>query len=327
MPQDNSTDERFTSDIRLFHFALVALGLFFLLLSKGIEGSEQIVFIWSRNAWADVVRELGFALLIAAAISLTVEVAAKREYRRDVRRYTEEIKRDVFGAVFGTRQPREIVDDVMELMLQPTFIRRDHSVRLEFDRLVAGSGTTIPYIVIRFRRSYTAKNTTGRQQRLSVRFQVVEPPFEGRPADTVDAVHVNGRSLAAKWTSEVKRGDRESTVLQSSYEHEELVEAHGEVSVVVHSTLYRDWDDNELTWSSASSEGLTFSLKLLREIKRFGVVAIHQKEAKLLSKNEGTHEYEYCIPGPVLPYQGMYLWWRCLLAPAGDSQKRVGSAQ
>jgi hypothetical protein len=321
VPDEPGLDERFTSDVRIFHLVLVCLALFLLMLSIGLEGSHDKLFIWSKHVYASLARELGFALLIAAAISLTIEVAAKREYRRDVRRYTQEIKRDVFGAVFGVRQPREIVDEVMALMLEPTFIPRDHSLRLTFERLEPGSDTIMPYIVIRVRRAYTAENTTNREQRLPVIFKIAEPPFKGRPADTLDSVYVDGNLLTAKFTSEENRGDRESTVHQSNFEKKIPVAGYGKASVVIHSTLYRDWDDNELSTSPMPSEGLTFSLKLRPEIKKFGVVGIHPRNIELVSKSEPTHEYEYCMPGPVLPYQGIYTWWRCTIAPTEEAQE------
>jgi len=299
--------------VLIFYVVLFGLALACFLFSESLDHEQPFSSILTRiGTWSELSKELGYALIIAIAISVTIEASARRENMREVSRHMALMNRNVFGALFGVFLPKRIVDEVVNTILTARFIR-DH-YRLHFDMAVIDQpigGTTHKLVRIYATHDYIAINTTPVEQEFEISLDLMDPPRStGWPSDTVDRLYVNReRAKAVQFAAAPSEAGAHSAD-QYVFREKRLVPAGKGVHVRIRSTLYRRLEDNEGNYSITPSLKMSLSVKIPTELARFGAVAIHNSPVVMVSAAEDTGEYEWTIDNPVLPLQGIYFWWR-----------------
>ncbi len=76
-----------------------------------------------------IVSKLGFAFIIAWAVSLAIEAGARAEQRKTADETMERIERDVFEGALGTRHQRSYVRSVVETCLEQTLARENYRIK------------------------------------------------------------------------------------------------------------------------------------------------------------------------------------------------------
>lgn len=120
--------------LMLYAVGLLAAGIVFVAgsvfvrqISEYGQGRIQFRFVdWLSDLKTveGILREIGFALLIAFLVTIAVEMYLRNLQVRERKIEDQNLKRDVLAAIFGITEPRQVVDKVLRLILQEKFYRK-----------------------------------------------------------------------------------------------------------------------------------------------------------------------------------------------------------
>ncbi|MGI4801027.1 MAG: hypothetical protein ACRYG8_44775, partial [Janthinobacterium lividum] len=83
-----------------------------------------------------------------------------------------------------------------------------------------------------------------------------------------------------------------------------------EISVTIHTKLFRGMSDSEVFFSSVPCMDLRLEVHRCEKLARIGASAIHRAELQLESESSDGREMVWALRSAVLPAQGVYVWWR-----------------
>jgi hypothetical protein len=326
-------------------FVLLSIALLVLiaaLISEHLAAQPNAPGIISINTLSELLREAAFAFLIAFAVIATVELESREEREqkaeRDQRHFLKElenertkfnqtvdatlkqIQSDVFRATFQRRIPKRIVDEVNELVFTADFVRTDHHQTLTLRNITAADLDThlgsCDLVKLEVQGDYTVENVSGVAKAFDIRLVSEKPP------DKVLQEYVTAELLSL-WLDghNINIGhekvDQDEHTLTKTWKVEGIP-PDSTLRVLTKQVMIKYPNDYAAWRSGYPTCGLKYTVEFPEQVRVCDAEALHR--TPLVRQRLSERKFDYLVSGPVLPHQGVLVWWCC--KPTGlDDQK------
>jgi len=152
----------------------------------------------SSSVAAAFLREVGFAFLIALAITILVERTARAEQLHATKSMLTEVSGHVLHAVLRVRTPDSIVRQIMGSVFASHIVRHDLRLTMALTRMSDEYEKFRDRCVeLRINSSYALENVSGNDVESEIKLFIPTPSFpELRGAASVENVSLGGRQLS-----------------------------------------------------------------------------------------------------------------------------------
>ena len=234
----------------VFFLAATVWDITYLTDPEWVAADVERVWFAKAKTWIGVLKEMGFASLIALIIAVVIERTSRARQEMTTSERQREIAESVFRGVFETDIPKTIVDEVVEGILKSKIVRLDHtSTYVLNDRTKEVEGKSYKYIELTATSSYTLQNVSREYVVVPIRlmFPVPGNPYLRDMAKLMNFA-INDRSLSSQ---EIEAGNEAAgnTEYLQGYLWEQELAPGATVRVRGTSTLIKDRSDNEI-WTS-----------------------------------------------------------------------------
>ena len=297
--------------------SLLVVGIVALLIGSFIEYSATNEFgkswLFQNKTWVSLLKEIGFAALIAFAVTITIEQYTRRIDRERHEKEKADIKKSVFDAVFGIQSPKHVIDAAFREILSTEFVRSNHRslYKMKISEFEVEGGTKIKGVLLTTFDDYELENVSHNPADMEIKIEIEKPSLRGvRPPKDLQKLVVDGVEIGP---DEIRAADlewKDSNVFKR-YEYKvKNVAPGGKVFVQMQVALVRGLDDTEVWYSLVPSDGLTLQVQLPPEIRSFGAFGIHRSDLQCTQNDLDEGYIEWRINSTTLPYQGIAFWWR-----------------
>ncbi|WP_269716576.1 hypothetical protein [Caulobacter sp. NIBR2454] len=275
------------------------------------------VFFSSKTA-IGLLKEIGFALIIAFCVAYFIERQAKQRDEDATEKARGRIAQDVIQAVFGLQHDQSYVKKVVEQTLQPKVVRDKISLQYSIDQLNSEDISKLSVPEGRFTKltmvsGYRFLNISLQTVRFDVKYALAARIGQKfRDFARVCMVKFDGVELAEPdieggYVSDRGVGDDAYKL----YSWEKELPPGGCLTVLVEAVSIKELSDNEV-WGSlhATIHGAEFKARVRVPGLRFGLRSLTATPYTEQRKNES--EGDWLIDGPILPNESVVFWWRSL---------------
>ncbi|MCI0561103.1 MAG: hypothetical protein MN733_21670 [Nitrososphaera sp.] len=323
--------------LRTRFWVLLAASLFFLFLSTTWETYEvqfaeeqaqhsgtdkdRVLPIFTSKPYIELFRELGFGCLIALVLIVFVEKSAREEQAFSVEKQRAAISENVFKGVFSLRTPSEIVEAVSNQVFKAKVIREHHKNDYHFTEIPtdgqADADFLKRFLKVDITADYMLRNISDEEISIPIRLGFPVPPLPRFSSFVkVHKISIGGQELTAV---QIAEGDRsaEDPPARIRYAWCRKAAANATIHVVANYTLIKERSDNEVWQTLYPGRGMELTANINVQGLEFGVHPLHEKNLIKLSGVGDTGTHRWVLDGPVLPHQGMIIWWRPKENPNG----------
>jgi hypothetical protein len=311
----------------LYAMGLLAAGIVFVAGSVFVrhmieygQGTIQLRFLdWLSDLKTveGLLREIGFALLIAFLVTIAVEMYLRNLQVRERKIEDQNLKQDVLAAIFGITEPRQVVDKVLRLILQEKFYRKGHRMECFLERIsikdLADRDVTAMRLTVY--DEYVVKNNSHHDEVFSFSYhieaedsyfrsivahkefeirnlQFFRLPSKQRVTSIVDApkIYNSNEPKSQRLTCQIAMASDE------------------EVLVTVESVSLKRQEDDEIFFSIYPTEGMTIEFQHPKDL-HVKVLALADVKANCLRQCEEGRPGQWKVDGVLLPYNGIQLKW------------------
>ncbi len=274
---------------------------------------KSVVFSW--KAVIGLLKEVGFALIIAWAVSYGIERTAKKREHEAHELARKQMSSDVVHAVFGLLHSPTYVRTVVETTLQCRVVRLHYNVSYLIEPLSAGEIENLRVTPDRFVKltqisSYTFKNVSGTPIKHTVRYAL--PVRAGQKAYEfagITKIKIGEKTIAGPDLNKAITSGKDEFF--KAYSWDRTINGGGELTIVVEAVSLKELSDTEV-WGSyhATYEGMVMSVRSsVPAIARFGIRNLTASPTTKVYENIGRNA-EWKIEGPILPNDSVVFWWR-----------------
>lgn len=257
--------------------------------------------------WALLLKELGFALMIAVVLIFSVDRFTRQRHERDVNQWLALVSNDLFRAVLQRSTPENLYREVEKSLFYRDYFRRDTAIAYTLRKFSAPDGEVPDAKKERFRKCnvhfhYTVVNVNQANRNivypLTLVLDVLDDPDLSR-FNKIIAVEVNGRAIPIDERIE-------GNLLRFEHPIEigrgESIRVRCEWSQVVK-------DEDQEVWSSTDpTDGVTFTVNTPDGDLTVLGDSMHSEALSTLQRNEVAVTWE--LRHGVFPYQGIYFRWK-----------------
>lgn len=244
-----------------------------------------------------------------------MERSAREEQARSADKQRVEISKNVFQGVFSLHTPAAIVEAACGQVFKAKVIREHHKNDYHLKDLEDTDPDFDPAIMERFVQldvtsDYILRNVSDGEIEIPIRLGFPVPPVSRFLTRVkVHSISIGGQALTE---GEIAEGD---TALDDApdrirYLWKKKAPPNGTIHVVVSYTLIKERSDNEVWQTLYAGLGMELTLSVNVKGLEFGVHPLHDKSPRKLSGTGETGMHRWLLDTPVLPHQGMVLWWR-----------------
>ncbi len=294
--------------------SILALGIICLLFGIAYQKFDALETFSDWHAYAGIfIKELGFALIIAYFLTIGIEALQRDSHNKHVSGQIDRIKRDVFEAVYSTRQDRNLVALLESEIFNQPFFRQAYSVNVTMtllDRDIECNSESKVQLDIQC--EFYAANRTNVTRDFHFR-AFVERPFE----EDDDVARLTFLKLGEQYfdsereLSEVDQRKPDTPDFRH-YEWSATVARGESIHVVSKYRLVKRARDY-LVWQVLdAADGLRIDVTLPEPglLRIFGD-AIHPCQDRLqkIGGHEEDHTFSLRVDQPLLPHNGVQIWW------------------
>ena len=299
---------------------LWVLGIVVLLIVAAISelsGGGGIVTVIG-NSMKTVATEIGFALLIAAFLSASIEESTRRQFHTEIDSRITEVQKNVFRSTYSRSLPDQFFNEVEELLFRCKFSYTNYHIEYDFSwQKPSVENSLVPLMNVDIRHLFSIRNMTAFASEHCIRLQTQELlSLNDASCPRVMTVILRGHGTHGTFepeqiesiNNEAESGNGIKTfqIQTESVPPGESIE----VEIVVQSMQFAD--GFAFCRCLAPSNGLTVTAKFPPEIgsDSVGVDTAHRITCKRIPLGYDGNKFSWSIAGAVLPSQGINFWWR-----------------
>jgi hypothetical protein len=321
---DSSRDER--PKFKFTNATIAALsGLVLLLLAH--VGSDETEFVRA------VIREIGFALIVAVIIWFCFEVFSQYDSDEHWNNRIELITKNVFFGVFRRNFPPEFIREANILVLEHTFIRSATNVTYTLEDVFYtnrfGKNQTFVKLssILRFKQKNISNTSKPCELKIGLPNPIVD---ELKQFCRVVKVKINGyhdRSQAEMDSYLEKHIENENRDLQERLKNDDLsmiplhvidltLKPNEEIEIVYEYTMAKEEEDTEICQTLYPTESINITIVDKGPTRRIvRARSIHHADLDNDSSASGSGTYNFRLDRYLLPHQGYAVWWKKVPAP------------
>ncbi len=264
--------------------ALIGIGVLFLLTSKS-QPDPDISFI---------LKEFGMAFLIAAVLTVTVEVINSKQ-RQIV---MADVNKSVLYAVLSRNMPEALFQEFETVVLKPRFYRRKYAAVYT---IVPENGR----VLLSAAHSYEAVNMSGEAADFDLKFSIdldkTDPKTTVITSVSVDEVELSAKELK-KYTT--------SNKTHLTFSKKIKVRKQGHITVRFQYNNPNEENEDEILCSLLPTIDLLLTVHTPSRCFDVSVETMHMADAVKAASHDGKGVHCWHMPRPLLTCQGIQFKWR-----------------
>jgi hypothetical protein len=296
--------------------ALLLFAIILILCSTLVDYKHELKnWYTDPHVYSTLLRELGFAFIIAGLVAVIIELSAKTVEMMEDSIQKERVSRDVLEALIGYRFPAAVKQMAITTFFGSPIMRENLKVNIEIlplpkdipiDSVIAGN-----FVLLDISLRYTLQNTSSSSSKNKIGTTVpmsrlpqadsfLKPYFvKLGDGDEIDECDVDG----------ICKIDQESFLKKYFWERDVNPDNPRDVHICYR--VLRQIDDSFVWKSAFCSTDLEVVVLFRSGERKVMVEAIHNGEMKekTRKKVEDGYEITYKSTVPLLPNQGFLLWW------------------
>ena len=267
-----------------------------------------------------VVTEIGFAFIIAALLSASIEESTRRQFYAEMDSRIIDIQKNVFRSTYRRDLPDQFFNEVEELLFRCEFSHSNYRIEYDFKRPRFLTGAGSPHVMdVKIRHLFSIRNLTAIAAEHCIYLQIHEIPSLGVDVSCskiVSAVLFGYRTFEEKEIEKINGEAVSEGGLRTFRIQTGEVRPGEEIQVEIAAESIKWADGFVFCRCLTPSRGLTVIAKFPPEIdpERVGADTAHRTPCKPDLLGHGVNEFSWLIEGAVLPSQGINFWWACDLA-------------
>lgn len=279
---------------------------------------------WYRDQaiYADIIREISFAFLIAALIGLFIERRSRARIEEEISRYSQEIARDVFLSTMRLSASESVWDELNTLISKMNLVRENLNVTYELVDLrkvpeLVGEDDLIKnlekkYIALKWTSDFWISNKSDIQVDHVLKYTYPIRSELDRASD-LSTIHSITMGSITKTREEI---DKDFPNIEMD-EGERLLEwplpIPPKERVRVTSVIYilKNRGDNEVWATILPTENLHLTLiNSLNHPLDTGIQSNFPGQMVEQHPSQSGHVRRWSASRPLLPFQSVVVWWR-----------------
>lgn len=254
--------------------------------------------------------EIGFALIIAWGVGLTVERRAKLEYNQYIQEKERSISQNVFQYLYNVNLPREVFDVFADFVLKEPIIKTTQTLDFELLDPIEGSD----WINMRCSFDYILKNVSGAEVKHLVKFHTSKVSGMNEPDNRdigLQSLIIGGKPIPPERFPEIDEA-ADDDVGQQKFQEPVTIQPGQEVRVIVTFLQHKRIDDSDLFQSNSVCLKSDFRIRYNPKVFNLFLEPIHPSNsfaAEPLKPQNGDNCTRATFSVPILPKNGIFFWW------------------
>lgn len=290
----------------LLYMLVVVLGVLCSIWSYCLEHQ------YGDNFLIHLLKEIGFALLVAVVLARTVEHVQKKRDEQRFKAEREAIKKDVFEHVLGYRLPKGTFEQLDNQILGAKFIRRNFRCSYVLQEL---KGTVEKFMEVKATFTYEIVNRTPEKQSFLFLTVIENAPVESLNENVkFTSVRVTGceppidLDTDKKLSDAVKRNIRPNhKVIQEPIS----IPAFGSASAVVNFDSVKAFEGGvSFLLHKLQTVGFYLRVEVPPDVEVSADAYFPGELREGSEHHPGNNTFNWVFDHPILPYQGVYVTWK-----------------
>lgn len=279
----------------------IFLGLLLLLVVKPADLVPKLLL--------GFMTEVGFALVIAWGVAFFIERGARLENDRYILEKARVISQNVFSYLYGVQFPKSAFSVLQEFVFSPPIIKTRQILDYELIDPIDNSGWT----TMRCEFDYTLRNISDVPIEHPIRFYTSE--VSGGKAPKLPGVGLQSLVIATESINpdDFPKFDKAAPdeVGQRKYEVVRTILPGSDLRVRVTFVQPKKIEDNDLWQSNSVCESLEFKIRYNPEVYDVFLEPVHpgRRFDTEIKQNAGDNCRTVSINRPLLPNNGVFMWW------------------
>jgi hypothetical protein len=256
------------------------------------------------------VTELGFAFVIAWAVGNLVEKKARREYNEFVEARTQALGQNVLYSLYDIRIPKETYKIIEDYIFKRPVIK----IRQRIEWTIPDPSPNSDWILIKCIFDYDLKNVSDKRVKdYRVRFHISAPTVADHPADGdagTKLVRIRNDVFDEEQIRTMNKAEADADG-QVRYSHPISIGPDEVVPVRIVFFQHKRVKDADIFKHSCLCERTELTVRYNSAIYDFFAEPISPCEAfdSVFKNADHTGRYEALMTKPMLPKNGIYMWW------------------
>ena len=279
-------------------------------------GGGGLLAVLQRSA-DSVATEIGFALVIAAFLSASIEERTRQRFHAEINSRISDIQKDVFRSTYRRDLPDKYFSEVEKLILENKFSYSHYRIYYEFAWPKSDTSLGYPRLMdVRISHIFYVQNLTAFSAEHDICISIYEltdvrDTNRANVSSVILRGHDNRGTLEPQQIAEINRraqsygGMRHFKIETGTVPPSERLE----VEIVVQSSAL----ETGVAFSRclAPSDSLTVSAKFPDNVALCAVGAdtAHRTRCREMETDHVERRYSWTIDSAVLPSQGINFWW------------------
>lgn len=268
-----------------------------------------------------IMRELGFALLVAVSVWVIFELNLRLQADKEFSNRLERVAENVFAGALGANLPQSYVREVMRVAIQVSMMRKSFAAHYTLRDAVArtADGSDLPYVELIADLSFHVQNLGTDSQRCPVSMEVPNPVHASlKKTVSVRVVEVthNGTAVSSDNDEAMRRfSDRLATATEPNVLYDAgdfAMEPSDEAFIRLEVVMAKEVEDMELIEFGKPCDGLTLTLTDTNPDsgRRIFARTLHRREIRAEPTEANPGRYTLVQNDLFLPHQGALMGWK-----------------
>lgn len=269
--------------------------------------------VFSNETLYHLFVDFGSAFVVAWVVSMAIERNSRLRQELLLNRAQRAIAKEVFNAIYNLRHDRKYVEAAIEGVLGTHFIRENYEVIYKLapysQKEQAAAGVDLSrFVRLRAISQYSIKNVTPNKEHFRMRASI--PVRNGPLADLSKLTSLRIGSKAHSQT-EIDALLDDSIKSDRCYLIQTDVDGNSDVQVVVEVEVVKELSDSESLGLKLPTLAMKVSL-IIENIDglEFDLRGYTSSPVQSEVRSADNKTATWKLPGPMLPWNSLVLWWR-----------------
>lgn len=269
--------------------------------------------VFSAESGIKFLSELGFALIIAFIVSVSIEAKAHADFIKLFREKSQALNQDVFKAIYEISHDPAYVKVAIERVFQAKLARSDYEVSYRLDPYpvppdYVGSVDFSRFLLVTVQIRYTVRNLTNADNTFDLKYGLPLRSGVFRKMARLSSLKVGQEPpVTGEALTQLLIGDDE---IERTYNKRITLTGYEERDIAIDATMVKELSDTEIFSFLHPTMGLKLALTVNLPGLSWGMRPRTASAVKPSIPAEDGRSQVWRIAGPILPHNSVSLWWR-----------------
>jgi len=282
-------------------------------LGKPEQIARLTLVVFSPESGIKFLSELGFALIIAFIVSISIEARAHADFIKLFREKNQVLNQNVFKAIYEISHDPAYVRVAIERVFQAKLLRRDYEVSYRLDAYpslsdYAGKVDFTRFLLVTVQIRYSVRNLTNADNTFDLKYGLPLRSGIFREKARLSSLRIGqDPPITGDELTALLIGDDGT---ERAYNKRITLKGNEERDIAIDATMVKELSDTEIFSFLHPTMGLKLTLTVNVEGLKWGMRPRTASTVQQSIPAEDGRSQVWRIAGPILPHNSVSLWWR-----------------